>query len=416
MQLLLYNIFLLLYRIGVRIAALFSEKPKLWLRGRIGLLDKIAADLQGKDEKRIWVHCSSLGEFEQGRPLIEAIREQYPSYKIVLTFFSPSGYEIRKDYVGADYVYYLPMDGRNNARRFVEIVNPVLAVFVKYEFWYHYLTQLKQAQVPTILVSAAFRKSQPFFKPQGGLFRKMLRCFNYLFVQDEESKRLLETIKLKDNVIVAGDTRYDRVSAIAASVKQFPLIEKFKEKDHLLIAGSTWPEDEAMLKEAVNSFPENWKLILAPHEIDEPHIKHLQDMFAGHSVLYSELSDEPAGYRVLIIDNIGMLSGLYSYGEIAYVGGGFQSGGIHNVLEPAVFGLPVYFGPVYDKFVEAKALVSRMYAFPINDKEHFNNSLQELMSDENCRHSMRKAIQAYIAAQTGATRRILDVVGPQWLK
>lgn len=416
MQLLLYNIFLLLYRIGVCVASLFDEKPKLWLRGRRGLLDKIAADLQGKDEKRIWVHCSSLGEFEQGRPLIEAIREQYPSYKIVLTFFSPSGYEIRKDYAGADYVYYLPMDGRHNARRFVEIVNPVLAVFVKYEFWYHYLTQLKKAEVPTILVSAAFRKSQPFFKPQGGLFRKMLRCFDYLFVQDEESKRLLETIKLKDNVIVAGDTRYDRVSAIAASVKQFPLIEKFKEKDHLLIAGSTWPEDEAMLKEAVNSFPENWKLILAPHEIDEPHIKSLLDMFAGHAVLYSDLSEEPAGYQVLIIDNIGMLSSLYSYGEIAYVGGGFQNGGIHNVLEPAVFGLPVFFGPVYDKFVEAKALVSRMYAFPISEKEHFNSLLGKLMDDDKRRHSMRKAIQDYIAAQTGATLRILDVVGPKWLK
>ncbi len=416
MQLLLYNIFLLLYRLGVRVAALFSEKPKLWLRGRRGLLDKIATDLNGKNEKRIWVHCSSLGEFEQGRPLIEAIKEQYPAYKVVLTFFSPSGYEIRKNYAGADYVYYLPMDGRSNARRFVKMVTPALTVFVKYEFWYYYLTQLKEAQVPTILVSAAFRKSQPFFKPQGGLFRKMLRCFDCLFVQDDESKRLLETIGLKDNVIIAGDTRYDRVSSIAASVKQFSLIEKFKEKDHLLIAGSTWPEDEAMLKDAVNSFPENWKLIIAPHEIDEPHIKHLQDMFAGHSVLYSELSEEPAGYRVLIIDNIGMLSSLYSYGEIAYVGGGFQSGGIHNVLEPAVFGLPVYFGPVYDKFVEAKALVSRMYAFPINDKEHFNNSLQELMNDENCRHSMRKAIQAYITAQTGATRRILDVVGPQWLK
>lgn len=416
MQLLLYNIFLLLYRIGVRVASLFGEKPKLWLRGRRGLLDKIAADLNSKNEKRIWVHCSSLGEFEQGRPLIEAIKEQYPTYKIVLTFFSPSGYEIRKNYAGADHVYYLPMDSHRNARRFIEMVNPAMAVFVKYEFWYYYLTQLKEAQVPTILVSAAFRKSQPFFKPQGGLFRKMLRCFDYLFVQDDESKRLLETIGLKDNVIIAGDTRYDRVSAIAASVKQFSLIEKFKEKDHLLIAGSTWPEDEELLKNALPSLPDDWKLIIAPHEIDEQHIKQLQDMFAGHSVLYSELSEEPAGYRVLIIDNIGMLSSLYSYGEIAYVGGGFQSGGIHNVLEPAVFGLPVFFGPVYDKFVEAKALVSRMYAFPISKKEHFNNLLGKLVADDNRRHSMRKAIQAYIAAQTGATRRILDVVGPQWLK
>lgn len=416
MQLLFYNIFLLLYRLGVRAAALFGKKPKLWLRGRRGGLDKIAADLHGKDEKRIWVHCSSLGEFEQGRPLIESIKQEYPDYKIVLTFFSPSGYEIRKNYAEADYVYYLPMDSHRNARRFVEMVNPALAVFVKYEFWYYYLSQLKKAAVPTILVSATFRKGQTFFKPHGGLFRKMLRCFDYLFVQDEESKQLLETIGLKDNVIVAGDTRYDRVLAIAASVKPFPLIEKFKEKDKLIIAGSTWPEDEDLLKHALPSLPEDWKLVIAPHEIDEPHIEHLQNMFAGHSVLYSELSEEPVGYRVLIIDNIGMLSSLYSYGEIAYVGGGFQKGGIHNVLEPAVFGLPVFFGPVYDKFVEAKALVSRLHAFPISEKEHFNNLLRKLMDDDKRRHSMRKAIQDYIAAQTGATRRILDVVGPQWLK
>jgi len=416
MQLLFYNIFLLLYRLGVRIAALFGEKPKLWLRGRRGLLDKIATDLQGKNEKRIWIHCSSLGEFEQGWPLIESIKQEYPYYKIVLTFFSPSGYEIRKNYAEADYVYYLPMDSHRNARRFIEMVNPALAVFVKYEFWYYYLSQLKKATVPTILVSAAFRKGQIFFKPHGGLFRKMLRCFDYLFVQDDESKNLLETIGLKDNVIVAGDTRYDRVLAIAASVKSFPLIEKFKEKDKLIIAGSTWSEDEDLLRHALPSLPEDWKLIIAPHEIDEAHIEHLQNMFAGHSVLYSELSEEPAGYQVLIIDNIGMLSSLYSYGEIAYVGGGFQKGGIHNVLEPAVFGLPVFFGPVYDKFVEAKALVSRMYAFPISEKEHFNNSLGKLMEEVNRRHSIRKAIQDYIAAQTGATRRILDVVGPQWLK
>lgn len=416
MQLLLYNIFLLLYRIGVRVAALFGEKPKLWLRGRRGLLDKIAADLQGKDEKRIWVHCSSLGEFEQGRPLIEAIKAQYPAYKILLTFFSPSGYEIRKNYAGADYVYYLPMDSHRNARRFVEMVNPAMAVFVKYEFWYYYLAQLKKAEVPTILVSAAFRKGQSFFKPHGGLFRKMLRCFDYLFVQDDESKRLLETVGITENVIVAGDTRYDRVRTIAAGVRQFPLIDKFKEKDNLIIAGSTWQEDEDVLRHILPQLPEDWKLIIAPHEIDEPHIKSLLDMFAGHAVLYSDLSEEPAGYQVLIIDNIGMLSSLYSYGEIAYVGGGFQKGGIHNVLEPAVFGLPVFFGPVYDKFVEAKALVSRMYAFPISEKEHFNSLLGKLMDDDKRRHSMRKAIQDYIAAQTGATRRILDVVGPQWLK
>lgn len=415
MQLLFYNIFLLLYRTAVRVAALFGNKAKLWLQGRRGLLNKIAEDLNGKNEQRIWVHCSSLGEFEQGRPLIEAIKAQYPDYKIVLTFFSPSGYEIRKNYVGADYIYYLPMDGRSNARRFISLVNPKLAVFVKYEFWYYYLTQLKAAEVPAILVSAAFRKSQPFFKSSGSLFRKMLRCFDYLFVQDDESKRLLATIGLNDNVIVAGDTRYDRVTTIAASVKSFPLIEKFKENDKLLIAGSTWPADEDLLKQALSILPEDWKMVIAPHEVDDAHIQSLHDMFAGHSVLYSQMDKEPCGYRVLIIDNIGMLASLYSYGDIAYVGGGFNDG-IHNVLEPAVFGLPVFFGPKYDKYVEAKALVSRMYAFPITDKAHFNNSLTALLDDDARRQTMQKAIQAYIAEQTGATNRVLEVVGSQWLK
>ncbi len=407
MQLLFYNIFLLLYRIAVRIAALFGNKARLWLNGRKGLLDKIAADLQGKDEKRIWVHCSSLGEFEQGRPLIEAIRQQYPAYKIVLTFFSPSGYEVRKDYKGADYIYYLPMDSRGNARRLVSLVNPSLAIFVKYEFWYYYLAQLQQAQVPTILVSAVFRKSQIFFKPSGGLFRKMLHCFTYLFVQDDESKKLLATIGLNENVIVAGDTRYDRVIAIAASVKPFPLIEKFKEADKLIIAGSTWPADEEILKQTLPNLPDDWKLVIAPHEVDAAHIQSLHDAFAGHSVLYSQLDAEPCGYRVLIIDNIGMLSSLYSYGDIAYVGGGFNDG-IHNVLEPAVFGLPVFFGPKYDKYIEAKALVSRQYAFPISSAADFNNSLPNLTEDDTTRQTMQKAIQAYIAAQTGATERVVN--------
>ncbi len=416
MQLFLYNIFLLLFAVGIRIAALFNAKAALWLKGRKGILDKIKNDLAAKDEKRIWIHCSSLGEFEQGRPLIEAIKKQYPSYKIVLTFFSPSGYEVRKNYEGADYILYLPMDGASNARRFVELVNPALTIFVKYEFWYHYLNRLKKNNVPTVIISATFRKSQTFFQWYGGLFRKMLHCFDYLFVQDDESKRLLAAIGITNNVLVSGDTRYDRVAEISKTVKPLPLIEKFKGNGHLLIAGSTWPADERLLMEVINTLPPNWKLVIAPHEIDREHITAIDNSHASMAVLYSELEKEPVGYKVLIIDNIGMLSSLYSYGELAYIGGGFQKGGIHNVLEPAVFGLPVFFGPTYDKFIEAKALVSHQYAMPVRNAVDFNNLLQQLTQDNILRTSLQKSIRQYVSTQTGATARIMEILTAQWLK
>ncbi len=415
MQVFLYNTFLALYALGIRLASLFNEKARKWLRGRRGIFGQMANAMQGKNEKRIWVHCASLGEFEQGRPVIEAIKAQYPGYKIVLTFFSPSGYEIRQDYDGADYVFYLPMDGAGNAKQFIELVNPSLAIFVKYEFWYHYLNQLKKQGVPTVLISAAFRSSQPFFKGYGGLFRKILKSFAYIFVQDENSKQLLGGIGITTNVAISGDTRYDRVAQIAANAKQYELIERFKGDSKLLIAGSTWPGDEMVLREALHILPDDWKMIIAPHEIDDKHIEQLDEMFQDTNTIYSQLPTSHTGHRVLIIDNIGMLSSLYRYGDIAFVGGGFQKGGIHNVLEPAVFGLPVFFGPEYDKFVEAKALVSRLYAFPISEKEHFNSLLRKLMEDDKRRLSMHKAIQAYVAGQAGATDKIMSVLGDKFL-
>lgn len=416
MQVFLYNIFLVLYALGIRVTSLFNEKARKWLRGRKGIFRQLADAMQGKDEQRIWVHCASLGEFEQGRPVIEAIKAQYPGYKIVLTFFSPSGYEIRKDYDGADYVFYLPMDGAGNAKRFIELVNPSLAIFVKYEFWYHYLNQLKKQDVPTVLISAAFRSSQPFFKGYGGLFRKILKSFAYIFVQDENSKQLLADIGITTNVAISGDTRYDRVVQIAENARRYDLIERFKGDSKLLIAGSTWPDDEMVLREALHILPDDWKMIIAPHEIDDKHIQQLDEMFQDTNTIYSQLPTSHTGHRVLIIDNIGMLSSLYRYGDIAFVGGGFQKGGIHNVLEPAVFGLPVFFGPEYDKFVEAKALVSRLYAFPISKKEHFNSLLRKLMEDDKRRLSMHKTIQAYIAGQAGATGKIMSVLGDKFLQ
>lgn len=403
-------------QLGIRIAALFNPKARLWVHGRRNIFKKIAEATSGKGEKRIWIHCSSLGEFEQGRPVIEALKKDYPDYKIVLTFFSPSGYEIRKDYSHADHVFYLPVDGVLNAKKFIKLINPSLAIFVKYEFWYHYLNQLKKKNIPTVLVSATFRRSQVFFKPYGGLFRKMLKCFDHLFVQDDTSLKLLGELGLKDNIIVSGDTRYDRVAEIASKAVKYPLVEKFKEHDKLLIAGSTWPDDEKLLAGCIHELPENWKLIIAPHEIDDQHIKDLQDKFMSYAVLYSEMDKKPEGYKVLIVDNIGMLSSLYSYGEIAYVGGGFQSGGIHNILEPAVFGLPVFIGPIYDKFIEAKAMVSHQYAIPVTTQPDFNNLLQHLAEDDAHRKTLQEAIRAYVSSNTGATRKIMELLVAQWLK
>jgi 3-deoxy-D-manno-octulosonic-acid transferase len=414
-QVFLYNIFLVLYALGIRVASLFNEKARKWLRGRRGIFGQMANAMQGKNEKRIWVHCASLGEFEQGRPVIEAIKAQYPGYKIVLTFFSPSGYEIRKDYDGADYVFYLPMDGAGNAKQFIELVNPSLAIFVKYEFWYHYLNQLKKQGVPTVLISAAFRSSQPFFKGYGGLFREILKSFAYIFVQDENSKQLLSSIGITNNVVVSGDTRYDRVAQIAANAKQYELIERFKGDSKLLIAGSTWPDDEALLNKAVDILSDDWRVIIAPHEVHKSHIEDIQGYFLTNSVLYSELKHKPCGFKVLIIDNIGMLSSLYGYGELAFVGGGFQKGGIHNILEPAIFGLPVFMGPEYEKFVEAKEMVSRQLAFPVRNETEFNSLLQQFISDEKMRHSMQTAIRTYMQENLGATDKIMKVLGDKYL-
>ncbi len=371
------------------------------------------ARLFNPSERRIWIHCASLGEFEQGRPLIEAFKKQHPEYKIVLTFFSPSGYEVRKDYDQADYVLYLPMDSRKNAKRFLEIINPSLAIFVKYEFWYHYLNTLKQKQTPTILVAAAFRKEQAFFKWYGGLFRKILNCYNYIFVQDKTSADLLENIQLKKNVIIAGDTRYDRVAAIAKTAQNYPLISHFQGNAKLLIAGSTWPDDEQLLKSCFHILPTDWKIILAPHEINKSHIQQILSLYGNDAILYSQLDiNHHPQQKILIIDNIGMLSSLFRYGQIAYIGGGFQKGGIHNTLEPAVFGLPVLFGPVYKKFVEANLLVANEFAFPVNNSLECEQILRQLTTNEERLHNLQAALKSYIQENIGATDKIMSAIHP----
>lgn len=416
MQLLLYNLFLFLYRTSIRIASLFDSKARLWVEGRRDLLQTIKTSLP-HDEKRIWIHCASLGEFEQGRPLIEALKRDYPGYKILLTFFSPSGYTLRKNYDLADYVFYLPMDGRLRSSRFVKIVNPSLAIFVKYEFWYYYICNLERNGVPTVLISGAFRGGQPFFKWYGGLFRKMLRKISFFFVQDIASAELLRSIDISDNVVVAGDTRYDRVYEIAQLAQSFPLIEQWQADAKLLIAGSTWPGDERVLFEVLSQMPANWKVILAPHEIDQGHIEEIRHLFGGQVVLYSQLTEkmDARGKEVLIIDNIGMLSSIFKYGSIAYIGGGFQKGGIHNTLEPAVFGLPVLFGPVYEKFVEARQLVDNGFAYPVQNAAECATILRDLASDERRLHNMHRDIQAYTQQHVGATGKIVAVLSGKYL-
>lgn len=411
MSLLLYNLSLRLYRFGIGVSSLSNEKAKQWIAGRRGWRKNLSQKLQPV-ERRIWIHCSSLGEFEQGRPLIELIKQRYPDYKIVLTFFSPSGYEPRKDYDGADYVFYLPMDSPDNARDFIASVQPALAIFVKYEFWYHYLNELKNKNVPTLLVSAAFRASQPFFQWQGGLFRKMLHCFAHLHVQDAASAELLRSIEISGNVSITGDTRYDRVAAIKAGIREIPEAEDFKGNCRILIAGSSWPEDENILRKCLDTLPADWKLIIAPHEIDEAHINQLKDLFGNDAVTFSVLRMEraQASRRVLIIDNMGMLSSLYTYGDIAWVGGGFRKGGIHNTLEPAVFGIPIIMGPVYKKFVEAVKLVDLGAAFPVADAEEGLNLITQLITDETRRKDIRQKLEDFMSRETGAAERILAQV------
>jgi len=417
-SLFLYNLFLAVYRLAIGLAAPFHAKARMWLRGRRGWRRQLPAALRATaGRKRLWVHCASLGEFEQGRPLIEALRKEYPQLAIVLTFFSPSGYGIRKDYPHADHVFYLPPDGKRNAAVFIREVNPVLAVFVKYEFWYYYLHTLGQRNIPAILVSAAFRPAQPFFRWYGGMFRQLLRYFSLIFVQHEAAAALLAGIGLREQVIVAGDTRYDRVVEIAAGAGSFPVIAAFKGAGRLVVAGSTWPADEQLLRECLSVLPAGWKLVIAPHEIDAPHIRRLLQLFEGEAVVYSSLQAAAAsGKRVLVIDNIGILSALYRYGAIAYVGGGFQKGGIHNILEPAVFGLPVLFGPNYRKFAEAENMVARRYAYPVRDAAACRSALQRLTADTVLREQLHAAIAAYVRQQTGAVDKILAYIRQRrWL-
>lgn len=414
---LFYRLSLVLYGLAIRITALRRDKARKWLEGRRNWRDKLRQSLvPGK--KRIWIHCSSLGEFEQGRPLIDMLREQYPAYEIVLTFFSPSGYEACRNYRGAHHIIYLPMDGPAAARDLVTAIDPAIVVFVKYEFWYYYLHEVHKRSIPLLLVSAAFREQQAFFAWYGGFFRRMLGFFSHLHVQDATSASLLAGIGIKDNVSISGDTRYDRVTAIAQLLRPIAEAERFKGGSKVLVAGSTWPDDEELLRECLSALPANWKVILAPHEINVAHITTVQQLFEGQCALFSALAGDPSLYdrRVLIIDNIGMLSSLYAYGDVAYVGGGFARSGIHNTLEPAIFGLPILMGPVYRKFVEAVRLVGIGGAYPVRDVAGAAIILRQLTTDDVRRQQIHDTVSLFMKENTGAAARICDhVAASGWL-
>ncbi len=357
------------------------------------------------------MHCASLGEFEQGRPVLEAIKKQFPAHKIILSFFSPSGYEIRKNYAGADAVIYLPADSSSNAKKLIEQINPTLVIWIKYEYWYYYLTELKKREIPVILVSGIFRNSQPFFKWYGGFWKEMLRCFRQLFVQTETSKALLAGIGIKENVETAGDTRFDRVIEIAEKKEPVKYITAFINNKRLLVAGSTWEEDEVELIHYVRLHPEI-KFIIAPHEIDPESLEDVKKEFK-EAVFYSSLEAGnilPENVHVLIIDNIGMLSKLYQYADITYVGGGFGNDGIHNVLEAAVYGKPVIFGPVYEKFAEAKDLVECGGAFSITHALELETLLDKLFNNTPLMLQSSMAAKDYVYSMRGATERILSYV------
>lgn len=406
----MYNVIIYLIQFGVAVASLFSEKVRKMWKGECAsfgvLRDKLEPDAQ-----YIWFHAASLGEFEQGRPLMEQIRREHPQYKILLTFFSPSGYEVRKNYAGADIICYLPIDTIGNARKFLRTVRPVMAFFIKYEFWYNYLHVLKHRQIPTYSVSSIFRKDQVFFKWYGRHYGKVLNCFTRFFVQNEESRRLLATIGIHD-VDVVGDTRFDRVLQIKEAAKQLPIVESFVQgtadgkRAKVFVAGSSWLPDEEIFIPFFNKHKE-WKLIIAPHVIGEDHLKQIDQLLDRKTVRYTQATEATASEAdCLLIDCFGLLSSVYHYGDISYVGGGFGVG-IHNVLEAAVWDMPVIFGPNNERFREAQGLKKAQGGFDIASAEDFERIMLRLMTDASYLHDCGQHAGQFVEGMTGATPKIL---------
>ncbi len=403
-----YNLFILLYTGSIRFWAHFNPKAKQWVEGRKGQFKRMKKAL-GKHDEVLWFHCASLGEFEQGRPIMEAVRKAYPHVKILLTFFSPSGYELRKEYQGADAIFYLPADTPSQAKKFIKIFQPKMAIFVKYEFWYNYINELYKNKIPLLMVSAIFRPRQHFFHFWGYWFRQQLQKISFFFVQNETSSQLLTSIGVYHHEI-GGDTRFDRVSQIVDEKRAVDGIDRFKNGKPLLVAGSTWPPDEDILQLVLEK-ESGLQLVIAPHVVDEAHIEELLRKFgAFHPILYSKKEPIcPGKNSVLIIDNMGLLSYLYRYADIAYVGGGFGVG-IHNLPEAAVFGVPVLFGPNHKRFQEATDLLEKGGGFTFETGEQAVKLMHRLLSDDTLRRNAGKAAANYILKNRGATALILDKI------
>lgn len=405
----IYNLLILCLRIGIRIAALFNSKAKAFVSGRKEVYGKLRAFHKRDDGITVWIHCASLGEFEQGRPVIEALKKELTSVRIVVTFFSPSGYEIRKNYDKADLICYLPWDTHENARKFVELVRPSLAIFVKYEFWYHYLSTLKTNNIPAISISAIFREGQLFFKPYGGFYRDMLNLLSHIFVQNGSSMKMLKSVNIL-HVSVAGDTRFDRVSQIVSHAEAIDVADRFKNGKPTMVVGSCWPEDLSVLSPFINS--SELKFIIAPHELTETFLTMIEREVKNKSVRFSKAPDTDLGdFQVLIVDNIGMLSRLYRYGEYAFVGGAYGSG-LHNILEAACYGIPIFFGNVkYRKFQEAIDLIARGGGFAVSDTADLQLTYGRISDPVNYSAACETNRQ-YVRENLGATEKIMNYCRP----
>ncbi|WP_192823596.1 3-deoxy-D-manno-octulosonic acid transferase [Rufibacter sp. LB8] len=413
MSKILYEVGISAYKWGVRLASPFHDKAAKFIKGRENVFQEMETQLATNTAPLVWFHCASLGEFEQGRPLIEGFRVKFPQFKILLTFFSPSGYEVRKNYSGADFIFYLPLDTEANASRFVKLVKPKMAIFVKYEFWHHYTKALRKRGIPLISISAIFRKNQIYFRKQGAFYRRILERFSHIYTQNQESAQLLASLNFT-KVSNAGDTRADRVLQTAKTAVPIALAAAFKANAPVMVIGSSWPEDMKILLPFMQKHLPTLKFILAPHEIKEKDLREVETQFPGQTARFSQAAEDTvAAKRILLIDNIGILSQLYQYADYAYVGGAFGKG-LHNTLEPAAFGPALFFGPKYDKFQEAVDLIGLGVAFPVRAFKELDKIFTALHQDPAKRAHIKQAAQTYIEKQAGATHRILTAL-EYWL-
>ena len=406
---LLYNFSTFITSKLILLTTFFSKKMSLFVHGRKTVFDTLKESIN-PDDKTIWFHCASLGEYEQGVPIMEKTKELFPDYKLIVTFFSPSGFEVKKNSTLANTIVYLPIDTVSNAKKFIELAHPSLAIFIKYEFWPNYLFQLKEKNIPTLLVSGLFRKDQMFFKPYGGFMRKVLNSFDHFFVQDKTSKELLKGINIKD-ITVSGDTRYDRVSNQLLQDNTLAFISEFKQNNLCIVCGSTWPEDEAVLIDYINKAPDDVKFIIAPHKINTSKIESFRKNIQKKSTLFStkegtNISDD----KVFIIDTVGLLTKIYSQADIAYVGGGMGLTGLHNILEPATFGVPIVIGNRFEKFPEAKELNELKGLFSISNAAECSKILEKLVTDKNARIESGKIAKAFVENNKGATNKTMNYI------